>query len=498
MTQDIEDSRPGIGRYVPLACFLLTALVLLLIPLKIIGYGYLPVDDALADSAKAISGKPWTDILVLNSNYKIDNHIGWHAFLRQIYLLTGWDSDRLVIFSITFLFVLMAWSALAWFRRPEAWLMTMILIPGLAMEYIGRFMYGRPLMISLTCLMAILFLWRARGDGSPRMKHFLLMTAVIAAAVALHGVWYLWALLVTAFFLAQQYQWAWAVAASWIAGSILGGILTGHPVVYLVEAARQVLNVTENHFTGRAQVSEMRPLAGNIFGVATMGAIFLLRFLGKLPCRPWRFDPGFWMVCLGWALGWQAARFWTDWGLPAMMVLMACDIQLFVDRQLPYRSPQRLGLTAGLAATLYLVTTADVNGRWTDNLSVYYLDEKAHPELAGWMPEKGGILYEADMGLFFQTFFKNPKADWRYTVGFESVFMPRDDFDVYEKILWNNGDPKYYLPWVQKMKPADRLVLRRGPGRPSIGELEWNYVANDLWLGRLPKASQSKTHPKGP
>ena len=35
-------------RYVPLAVWVIVVLTLLLIPLKIIGYGYLPGDDALA------------------------------------------------------------------------------------------------------------------------------------------------------------------------------------------------------------------------------------------------------------------------------------------------------------------------------------------------------------------------------------------------------------------------------------------------------------------
>ena len=42
-----------------------------------------------------------------------------------------------------------------------------------------------------------------------------------------------------------------------------------------------------------------------------------------------------------------------------------------------------------------------------------------HPELKGWMPEKGGIFYGADMTFFYNTFYKNPDGDWRYIVGFE-------------------------------------------------------------------------------
>ena len=47
-------------RYVPLAVWVILILTLLLIPLKIIGYGYIPPDDALRHAGKAVSGKSWS------------------------------------------------------------------------------------------------------------------------------------------------------------------------------------------------------------------------------------------------------------------------------------------------------------------------------------------------------------------------------------------------------------------------------------------------------
>src|SRR5271170_7848093 len=88
----------GIGRYVPLLVLAVTLLVVLVLPLRIISYGYMPTDDALADAAKAITGKPWPEILVLKSDYAIDNHIGWHAMLRGVCLVTKWPDETLMIF----------------------------------------------------------------------------------------------------------------------------------------------------------------------------------------------------------------------------------------------------------------------------------------------------------------------------------------------------------------------------------------------------------------
>src|SRR6516165_9634121 len=100
------------GRYVPLLIYAIVLLVLLVIPLKIISYGYLPIyDDPLPDAAKAISGKPWQEILVQRSDYVMDPHAGWHAFLRRIYLWTQCRTEGLVLLMVVGLFTLLGWSA---------------------------------------------------------------------------------------------------------------------------------------------------------------------------------------------------------------------------------------------------------------------------------------------------------------------------------------------------------------------------------------------------
>ena len=73
----------SLRRYVPLAVWAIAIFTVLAIPLKIIGYGYLPMDDILGDSAKAVSGKPWPEILVFGSSFQIDPQFGWNLFLRQ-------------------------------------------------------------------------------------------------------------------------------------------------------------------------------------------------------------------------------------------------------------------------------------------------------------------------------------------------------------------------------------------------------------------------------
>jgi hypothetical protein len=66
--------------------------------------------------------------------------------------------------------------------------------------------------------------------------------------------------------------------------------------------------------------------------------------------------------------------------------------------------------------------------------------------------------------------------------------MPDEDFRVYHKILWNFGDAKAYEPWVEKMRPEDRLVINGGRGSPpNIPQLEWEYGVSGIWIGRVPR-----------
>ena len=111
----------------PSAVWAIVILVILAIPLKIISDGYLPGDDALRHAAKAVSGKPWGDILVLGPAFRDQNFV-WHFFLRQVFLWSHCDADKLVIFAVAGLFAVLGWSPLPWLKRPEAWLITLTIV----------------------------------------------------------------------------------------------------------------------------------------------------------------------------------------------------------------------------------------------------------------------------------------------------------------------------------------------------------------------------------
>ena len=70
--------------------------------------------------------------------------------------------------------------------------------------------------------------------------------------------------------------------------------------------------------------------------------------------------------------------------------------------------------------------------------------------------------------------------------------LPKDNWDTFMKIQWNDGALEAFAPWVKKMRPIDRLVLIQSKGLyPNIPELEWYYAAKSTWIGRLPRNKTS-------
>jgi hypothetical protein len=264
MTEDNENSRSSpldaLRRYIPLAVWAIVILVILAIPLRIISYGFLPGDDALRHAAKAMSGKPWPDILVLGPAFKIDTNFGWHLLLRQIYLRNkcvppneARDAENLVLFAVVALFALVNWSALPWLKRPEAWLIA-LMAAALTSDLWMRFSLGRPFILTIAGLLTILFAWHAHDSSPPKWWTVLWMAPLIAICTFVHGVWYLWLLPVAAFFLAGQFRWGLMLIVGWLAGAFLGASLTGHPFESIYQALVMAYRAFGMHETQRTLV----------------------------------------------------------------------------------------------------------------------------------------------------------------------------------------------------------------------------------------------------
>lgn len=475
-------------RYVPLAVWMAVILTLVMIPGKIMSYGFLPADDALRHAAKAVCGKPWPEILVMRSDFTIDPHPGWHVVLGAVHRAFDANAEALVVFSVVGLMLLLNFSVLPWLGRPEAWLAVLMVVAVCIPSFISRMMLGRPYLVSMVVFMTALLVWRRMEQRRPGPWELVSTVVLIAAAAWIHGSFYLLIMPAAALLVAGRWRQALEFGACWLAGSVLGASLTGHPWQFLGQCLRHLFGVFGDYFLARQLVVELLPSDGDFGAVLVVVAMLFWRALSP----DWKAselrNPLFLMGVLGWVLGLKVVRFWSDWGLPAMLLWLAFEFQKQFAHYLAADSLKRLTITCVLALGVFLGTTSDRESRWTANLTTEYLTQD-NPELAGWLPEPGGILYSADMRVFNNTFFKNPNAPWRYVLGFESALMLPEDLAVVRKVDWNYGDVRAYAPWVQKMGPKDRLTIRgaKNIGSPNIPELEWHYAVTDIWIGRKPR-----------
>ncbi len=480
----------NLRRYVPLVVWVVVIGTLLVTVGKIAGYGFLPPDDALRHAAKAVSGKPWSEILVMRPGFEMDPYPGWHTILGAIHLSLGFNAETLVMFSFATLMLLYNVASFAWFRWPEVWLATLLVVAVFWPPFVPRMFAGRPFIFTMAATSTLLLMW-ARLDRKPPGHRELLVTVLLIAAVSwIHGSFYQLILPALGLLLAGRWSQAAWFALVWAAGSILGAAFTGHPWMFLGQGLRYVHGILGNSVLSRQLVTEYLPSDGNVAMVLAVMVMILWR--SRSP--DWKardlMDPIFMLGVLGWLLGLKVIRFWADWGCPAMLLWLALELQKEFQRHVRHDSPTRLMLTLGLALGLFLGLVSDRNDRWTSNLSKQYLTQD-NPELAGWLPGKDGIIYSADMTVFYDTFFKNPTASWRYVLGYEPALMQPDDLAVVHKVQWNYGDVRAYEPWLKKMRLQDRLVISVSwlttPGAPDIRELEWKFVLNSFWIGRLPQ-----------
>ncbi len=485
----------SVKRYLPLAVWVVAIATLILVPLKIIGYGFLPMDDALRHAAKAVSGKSWSEILILRGDFPIDPSPGWQAILAGLHQLQNCGAETLVIYSVAGLMLLVTMVALFWLRRPEAWLGALLLAAVFIPACTTRFMRGRPYILTDAVLIAVLFLWSRTEKDTPGRRALIFTPLLVASSAWIHGSWYMLVLPAAAILFAGYWRSALAYGLCWLAGSFLGCALTGHPWGFLIQSVRHMFGVFGNIVVNRQLEPEFYPSDGAPTAVLVVAALLLWRTVSSGWNPRAVLNPVFMMMALGWVLGLKMQRFWWDWGLPAFLVWCALELQDHFELRLPLDSTRRLLVTLALAGGVYLGFTSDRDGRWTEHLTTEYLTPD-NPALAGWLPEPGGIIYNSDMDVFFQTFYKNPTAPWRYILGFESGLMLPENQAVLRQAQWNFGDVRAYVPWVKKMRPEDRMIIHATHGGvPNLPELEWNYAATELWIGRLPRAANQSLVP---
>jgi hypothetical protein len=229
-------------------------------------------------------------------------------------------------------------------------------------------------------------------------------------------------------------------------------------------------------------VSELQPSGAPVMALLCLGLALLAGKPTGRSLRDQLMQVDVLLVVTAWVMGLHIARFWVEWGLPAMAV---CFTRQFGDGQgisfegLRRRSGSVL-LFGAAAATFYLSLTVDQGGRFTNSLKNPLLFAPLD-EITADMPEPGGVLYSIDMVAFYSLFHRLPDARFRYATAYEPGLMPAEDQAVRRNIQILNLTADY-KPWFDKMRPVDRVLLR-GATTP-----QWPGMAftpfYGAWIGR--------------
>jgi hypothetical protein len=475
---------PSLERYVPLASWLIVIATLLFIALKIMSTGYLPGGDARRHVAQAFTHKPYTEIVVMRSDYQMDHSPGWDRLLRALHEKAGFTKDQLVSFSLAGLMLVVLLAPLPWLRRPEAWLAALLAQLVAIPELMTRFTQARPLLVTEAMCIAVLMSWCRPGPANPSWRKVILTTAAVALSTFVHGTWYLWVLPVAAFYLARWWPAAISLTCCWLAGALGGAILTGQPVVFLKQAVLMILSIYHEHVPQWMLVGELQPHFGEFATIALIAIVFLWRRQQGRADASLLCPPLLWLIAICWILGFKADRNWSDWGIAAVLVWLALQFEQLMTGAWAANSPKCLMAAALLALPLFLDATNDLNRRYSRSADEVFL-QADDPALQGWLPQGNGIFYSSTMAFFYSTFYANPQAGWRYIAGYEPALMPDDDLKIYRDIQRSGGAIQAYEPWIDRMKPEDRMVIYSGT-RPDLPRLEWHSGPGAMWLGRLP------------
>ncbi|MBN1405785.1 MAG: hypothetical protein JW946_04630, partial [Candidatus Omnitrophica bacterium] len=431
--------------FTPIAVLCILIATFILISFKIISLGYTPPDDTLRHVGKVISGKDWHDILVLRKEIVVDSHPGWHALLGLIYRIWHPTPDLLIVFSVCFLFLLFTLVPLFILKYPEAWMISLLIISVANPYILARLFSGRPYILTMSVIAIICFLWRYLEDKKTALGTFLLFIVLICVSTWVHCAWYLYILPVFCFFAARKWRAGGLFAAATIIGIAAGATLTGKPLVFLNQTFTHAVYAFSNNALQRMLVTEFQSFIGdNGIVIAVLGAL-AWRYMRGAWNRDRVENPVFILLVTGWILGFVSRRFWMDWGIPAFSVWLALEFDEHFGKKINFLSWGRVTLALITGLSFYLSLTNDTDSRWTNSLGREYLSLN-NPDQAEWLPEKGGIIYSDNMRIFYDTFFTNPRAPWKYILGFEPTQMPPDDLAVFRQIQWNYGAYEAFKP----------------------------------------------------
>lgn len=463
--------------------WLLAVICLLYIPFKITSYGWMPQDDALRHAAHGVNEKSWGEVVVIRPEFDVDHNPGWHSILRFMHRNFAMDQDDLLLFSVIGLYLLFNMTGALLSPRPLAWITALGILALTDLAATFRVIIGRPYLVSCSVALLLLSLWTKKELNLRSWRPWVVSIIALALAVWIHGSWYLFLLMPFAFFLAGQSRRAGAILLCLLIATVLGALMSGHPVEFLRFHFQAPLQIFSEMRVNRQLVSEFQ--SGNTAIVLVVFCAILALHLQRKNClrlADLATDPIFMLAVTGWLLGIMVNRFWGEWGRVAITLWLSLRISDLIDVSAAMRSPRvRYCLAVFACVMLVFLSTHDERGRYSEQV----MDEAIHfsdPRFASWVPQPDSLIYSNTMLIFYKHYFAYPTATWKYVVGFESSLMPEDDLKVLRSIHFNYNHGKEFAPWVKKMRPQDLLITRSKIS--GIDGIEWIQASRNFFIGR--------------
>jgi len=493
-----ERSRGGYAGWIPAAVLAISLFTIFLIPLIVTSFGYTPADDLLRDVAKAVSGRDWGSVIVMREglNPQLSTHPGWDFILRFAHE-HGMEKEQLVNFAIIALAFVAFLPGIVFLRRPELLLLMLLVVVVLDFGSYERFFFGRPFLVDVAYLSSCWYLWDAFEQNCTRKRLIVLLIVLTALRVWIRSTLPMLLVPLLVVYTSACFTRRWKPALVFTrcvaVGAVLGALLTGGPLEFVWYNLQHFQRTLFRHEGNPVVVTELQPLSLNVGMLVLLAGYLSVRLLWGRRTKGLA-HPAFLMLLAGWGLSFWIARFWYEYGLPALCVWGALDMQADLDRRVHRESLLRLVSTVLCSVTLIMAAVIPHKASWQQNPVARDVGvQRLYAEDPTWFPQEGGLLYSASMQVFFTFYYMFPSTSWRYVTGMEAGFMRQEDLVVYEEI-YARKRPESYLPWIQRMRSADRFVLvlpATAPVATGFPMLEWRFVPPRYWFGRLPDAGTS-------
>ena len=452
------------------------------IPLKIIDKGFRPTDDVNRHVAFSVTEQKWTDVLVIEKGLEADHNVGWHKILRFLHKYIKLDKKELLVFSIVSLFLLVNLTGSLVSSNLSSWSIVLLIMIIFSKQVIARLMLGRPFIFSCFCALILFKLWFA--DSSKKwFAKYLFTIIVLTLAVWIHGTWYTFLLLPFALLISGKVTKSAELTLLIILSTILGALLTGDFKEFLYYHYAATLNIfTERLYTWQLVTEFAEGNYALLWLIPTVAITIISIYTKKIKLNDLSKDPLFILILLTWLLSIKVIRFWSDWGIIALMFWLSNQLsELIKDMQSIKKTFFRYVLFTFIMISLALLIP---NLNWNNEKNGKYNQINFNQEqYASFLPEDGGIIYNDNMLHFYYLYYENPEAKYKYVLGFEPAIMSKDNKKIYREIAYSKCHYSAYKPWIEKLTEKDRIYTSKDISE-FYPQLTWIKANKSLYIGK--------------